>query len=193
MESALKVSPINHYSNQVALTSSCTYETHIPTHVTHTHTHTHTHTQKGTTRTQEMLPENNMRAYHTRRQINTHAHKLPRCAIDFTHPDLSGVSEAEKLIQWCVGGAEVKRKRGADAWQHKPAIGPQRYRHKVGSFVADVRPFRLRMLSITMVRKWEAATKHQLSTTLEEWGFLFFFPHHLVSTVKELYNSITQP
>lgn len=67
MEWALKVSPINHYSNQVALTFFL-----------YTSRMTCTHTSKGGTQTQEKLPENNMRSYCTQTprqaqgQINTH-------------------------------------------------------------------------------------------------------------------------
>lgn len=67
MEWALKVSPINHYSNQVALTFFL-----------YTSRMTCTHTSKGGTQTLEKLPENNMRSYCTQTprqaqgQINTH-------------------------------------------------------------------------------------------------------------------------
>lgn len=67
MEWALKVSPINHYSNQVNLTCFL-YTSHM----------TCTHTSKGGKQTREKLPENNMRSYCTQtpRQaqghINTH-------------------------------------------------------------------------------------------------------------------------
>ena len=133
-------STINHYTNQVSLTSTCTYESHNP------HAHTHTHSTEQLEH-RKMPSGNNMRACWARGQIHypqIHVQKPPAGPSDVSPPrDLSGVSPAEELIQECVcGRCGGNRLDGADLEQHSHSSC---YRHKQkqsgSNLFWGVRPF----------------------------------------------------
>lgn len=81
-----------------------------PAHMSRTNPHTHiTRAWKGTTRTQEMLPGNNMRAYCTQTgsQSNKHTHTRAPPLCHWIHPPWSqrgqsGRKANPEVCRWCV-------------------------------------------------------------------------------------------
>lgn len=113
MEPVLKVSPINHYKNQVTHALRVNSSTAQP----HTHTHVHAKTLCSAYKGQEhVAPRHSVPYKDSHRVRNTYlnltmpTYSHPTVLLN-SHSDFSRVRAVKKLIQGCVGGAKKKRSR----------------------------------------------------------------------------------